>query len=175
MPRPIKSLNCYTHPETGAVLVQVGNPLTQSTTDMLCEVRARHVPPSEYTHEQWELHDKALEQCGISQDIIAVATINPVREAVMASLDPDNLAGVLIKGTATRVQAVGPLPTSGEDLGWLTRHLTECLVNGTLKPGRIVFNRYVAWSVWDELRLSNPKTPTLRSERDPASDAYTGD
>ena len=106
-------------------------------------------------------------------EIVAIATINPVREAVLEALKPGNLAGVYIEGTATRVRAVGPLPKVGEDLGWLTRHLTECIVNGTLKPGEIVFNRYVAWSVWDELPLSAPDqaAPTLRSGRDPARDA----
>lgn len=83
-------------------------------------------------------------------EIIATATINPVREAVMASLEPDNLAGVLIEGTQTTVRAVGPLPLTTEDLGWLTRHLTERIVNGTLKPGEIVFNRYVAWTLEPE-------------------------
>lgn len=96
-------------------------------------------------------------------EIIATATINPVLEAVRAALEPDNLVGVLIEGTATRVRAVGPLPSLTEDLGWLTRHLAERIANGTLKSGEVVFNRYVAWT-------NEPET--LRSGRDPAKDAY---
>jgi len=90
----------------------------------------------------------------MSSNEVAVNTINPVRGAVEAALRPENLQGVLIEGTATRVRAIPPLALVDEDVGWLTRHLTERLVNGTLKPGEIVFNRYTAWSVSGDLSVS---------------------